>query len=715
MTYADTDLAGLANPLQGTDSTFDLSRGNTLPLVARPWGMTHWTPQSAEGNWLFRYGDAKLQGIRATHQPSPWIGDYGWFTVMPIVGEVDPRAGRRASGFRPDRFEVRPDYLSVVLARYETRLEFTPTVRCGVFRFTFPETSAAGVLIQPGPGAAGVTIDVAKGRITGFTRSKTDGVPENFALYFAATFDAPLASGGVIRDNQPRLGEHAAQGEAVGAAVRLAPLGPSRPVTMRVATSFISVEQAELNLDREVGARGFDAVRDEAQRDWNERLGRIAIDGGSDIQRRTFYSALYRSLLFPRQFHEPDARGNVRHYSPYDGKVHPGVLYTDNGFWDTYRTVYPLLALAYPDRLGEILTGWINGANEGGGWFPKWASPGYRNCMIGTHIDSVMADAVVKGVEGFDHAEAYRLCRRNATEPGPEHRKWGRFGLQHYIERGYVPSDLVEHGTSRTLEFAYNDACVAAMAERLGHQVDAELFRKRSQNYRNVYDASVGFMRGRNADGSWMSPFDPFEWGGPFIEGCAWQFTWNVPHDPQGLIALLGGREKFVAKLEAMLAAPPTFRVGAYGFEIHEMTEVALADFGQYAHSNQPVHHVLYLFAEAGRPDLMRRWVRRVLDEMYRPTPDGLPGDEDNGEMSAWYVLSALGLFSLCPGQPDYTLGRPLFPKATVHRPRALTVERGGDASGMNVSAISWQGKAVEGHRIGHNLLDAGGTLRFEG
>jgi predicted alpha-1,2-mannosidase len=715
-TDREQQFVDLVNPLQGTDSDFSFSRGNCLPLVTLPFGMTAWTPQADEGPWMFDSRTRKLQGIRATHQPSPWIGDYGHFTVMPMTGSWSVDARSRASVFDRDETIVQPHYFKTVLGRYHTTVELTPTTRCAIMRFTFPVAQRAGVLLQPFPGDTQMEVYPERSLIVGRTRANSGGTPANFACYIAATISRPLTTWTLIDGATPWEDEPRRVGDRV--AVYL-PVDTSmnQVVELRIATSFISADQAVRNLDREIANHSFEEVRAEAGRVWNEALGRARVTGGTDQQRRTFYTCLYRALLFPRIWYEHDARDRTIHYSPYDGAVHEGVMYADNGFWDTFRTLYPLLALIYPDRLAEMLQGWVQAAKEGG-WFPKWASPGYRACMIGTHLDAVIADAYAKGVTDFDADAAYAAMRRDAMEPGDRAGNYGRLGLHHYHNHGYVPADQVPHAAARTQEYAYNDFCVAQMADMLGHTRDARILWKRALNYRSVFDPTVGFMRGRNADGSWLEPFDEFTWDTrAYIEGSAWQYSWAVPHDPAGLIDLMGGPVAFVAKLDRMLGSPATFHVGQYGFEIHEMTEMATARFGQYAHSNQPVHHVLYLYACAGQPWKTQYWVRRVLNELYSPEADGLPGDEDNGEMSAWYIWSALGLYPLCPGDPAYVLGSPLFPEVLLRLPsgRRIVIEAADNSPDhMYVERVWWKGAPRTETWITHDNLIRGGTLRFQ-
>ncbi len=701
------DLTRHVNPLQGTNSEQSFSRGNTLPLVSRPFGMTHWSPQTDETDrWFFTPDKRELIGVRATHQPSPWMNDYGQFTVMAQTAMTALPAASRASAYRAEDMTVLPHFFSVLL-QSGVRLEMTPTERCAVFRFTFPRDEAGRVIIDA---HSHVALHPERRLITGCSRLNSGGVPENFACHFAAVFGSDWQRAVPTLGGSPVEGQTALDGEQVGAVAEFAPL-LSGQLIVKIGTSFISPEQAERNLEHETGDKTFDDLCAEAKAIWNETLGRIQIEGGTNDQRRTFYSCLYRAHLFPRMFHEPDATGEPIHYSPYDGQVHGGVLYTDNGFWDTYRTVYPLLSLIQPVRLGEILQGFVNAYKEGG-WLPNWPSPGYRACMIGTHIDAVFADACVKGIGGFDLETAYAGMVKHATTPVEGEKGYGRIALSEYLELGYVPADKYDHATARTLDYAYDDFCLAQVAGVLGKPEDQAKYRARALSYRNVYDAATTFMRGRNADGGWSEPFDPYAWGDPYIEGSAWQFAFTVTHDPAGLAALMGGPSHMLAKLDKFLYQPPTFRPGTYGGVIHEMAEMAAVDFGQYDQGNQPVHAALYFYAAAGSPWKTQYWTRRVLDILY--TPDSLPGDEDNGEMASWYVLNALGLGPLCPGIPEYVLVAPLFPTARLHLPggKTLLIEApGAAAANAYVQSVSLDGEAHSPLCVGHAALTGGGHL----
>ncbi len=667
----NTSILDSVNIFQGTDSVVTLSTGNTCPLIGRPWGMTFWTPQTGEGRWPYSrrrsQPGGKMQGFRATHQCSPWIGDYGQFTILPLVGETFENADKRASSFRFQDEHGRPDYYRVYLNRYRTTVELTATPRCGMIRSYFPETDRAGILFSLFTDECTVTVSDDGHWVSGYSMSHdSGGCPENLACYFVAHMDKPMNN----VEEEP-------SGRGLVARFSAA---PNEPVTLRIGTSYISPEQAECNLNREIGSRSFEQVRQESEEVWERQISRIQLEGGTEEQQRTFYSCLYRTMLYPRVFHEFDASGKRIHFSPYDGRIHEGTLYADNGFWDTYRTVYSFYSILFPEQLSEILRGWLTAFAEGG-WFPRWSAPGYKSSMVGTHLAAVMADAITKGIGGFDWGQAYEGMRKDATVPGDEEGRWGRPGLSFYIQHGYLPCDEEPDGVAGTLDYAYSDWCCAQVARILQKPEDERTFRTRAENWKNLFDPSTGFMRPRLSDGSWLTPFDLFRWGGPYREGGPWQYRFHVPHDPHGLADALGGPENLVNEISRMLNTPPHFNIGDYPFEIHEMTEMAVAEFGQYAHSNQPVHAYLWLPLLVGHPQVTDDTVHRVLTELY--SSEGFCGDEDNGEMSAWYIFASLGMFPHCPGDAAYSLTPPLFSAATLHCDdgKKLRIRRTGELS----------------------------------
>jgi predicted alpha-1,2-mannosidase len=703
-----SSLLNEVNILQGADSSSLFSRGNTLPIVAMPFGMAHWTLQTVEqGDWFFHPNDRRLQGVRCTHQLSPWLGDYGNATFLPIGPTESAEPSRRSSSYRPELAKLSPNLLAIRLLRYRADIELAPTVRGAMLQVTFDDLPGreAGLAIDlPGSDAQAI-LDSASGVVHCSTTSSSGGTPENFRTHYAIQF-------GSVDDRVVlRLDETTTRsGRTIVARYRTE---PHVPMPIRIATSFISREQAMRNLKTELQPHTFDQIKADAKGVWNDHLGRAAVEGATPDQRRVFYSAMYRALLFPRTWHELDADHKPIHFSAFNGKVESGVMYADHGYWDVYRAWYPWMSILFPDRLGEILQAWVNAAREGG-WLPQFPSPGYRACMTGSLIDAVFADAAVKQVKGFDLPEAYAALKKHATTPGSPEHGYGRRGVEFYLKLGYVPYGRIEQSVAETVDAAYGDFCIAQMAALLGYKNDAAMFLERSGNWRHLFDSGTGFLRGKTEDGNWVTPFNPVRWGDPYVEGSAWQHRWDVPQDFAALFDAMGGREKAIAHLEQMLTMPPDFDTGSYGGEIHEMSEMAAVDFGQYAHSNQPVHHVLYLFALAGRPDRTQFWVRRVLQTLY--SPQGFAGDEDTGSMAAWYLMSAMGFYPATPGKPEYVLGAPLFDRVELKLPgeKTLIIKALDNAPDRPfVSAIRLNGKLHGAATISHEDLMRGGSLQF--
>jgi predicted alpha-1,2-mannosidase len=690
-------LVSLVNIMQGTDSTPAFSRGNTLPIAARPFGMSHWTLQSnASTPWMFAPGQRRIQGFRCTHQLSPWLGDYGHAVFLPFCGTIDPESSSRASSYRPEDATLCPHILKLRLMRYEIGCELIPTERCALLSVQYDKQERPGFLFDiPGKTAPTVVEDKAHRTISFLSTENSGGVPDGFATYYLMKFSHAWADYSLSEGHSHNVGVMHFH-DAV------------RDLEIRIATSFISFEQAERNLDLELKDTSPGTLFKESEDVWNSYLDRVVIQGATEAQQRTFYSCLYRTLLFPRIWHEPGPSGQMQHRSPYNGKIVAGVMYADHGYWDVYRAWYPLMTILFPERLGEILQAWVNAYKEGG-WLPQFPCPGYRACMTGSLIDSIFGEAVVKGIKGFDMAIAYEGLKKHATQPGNPDAGYGRRGLPEYLRYGYAPAGMVDQSVAETVDAAYGDYCIAQVAKALGKTDDYQMFIKRSENWRNLFDSSSGFLRGKKADGSWLEPFDAITWGDPYVEGSAWQHRWDVPHDIHALIEAMGGKDKAVAALDQMLSMQPNFNTGSYATEIHEMSEMAAVNFGQYAHSNQPVHHILYVYTAAGRPDKAAFWAHKVMADLY--TPDTYPGDEDTGSMAAWYILSSLGFFPLCPARPEYLLGAPLFPRATVKLAagKTLVVEAAG---GLTQSA-SLDGRRLHSFTIDHASLVNGGHLRF--
>lgn len=705
------------NPLMGSDSNYSLSSGNTYPAIALPWGMNFWTPQTAKmgDGWIYSYDATKIQGFKQTHQPSPWINDYGQFSLFPMTGELKIKGEKRASWFSHKAETVKPYYYSVYLADYDVTTEITPTERAAMFRFTFPENEKSWVLIDAFDKGSYIKIIPAENKVIGYTTRNSGGVPENFKNYFVMQFDKSFAGSLVWSDSVVVAGISELKANHAGAAIRFK-TRKGEQVHARVASSFISFDQAELNL-KELGSDNFDQVCQKGKDIWNKELSRIAVEGSTTDQTRTFYSCLYRTMLFPRKFHEFDKDGKMIHYSPYNGQVLPGAMFTDNGFWDTFRAIFPFFNLMFPTLNAQIQEGLVNTYKESG-FLPEWASPGHRDCMIGSNSATIIADAYLKGARGYDINTLYEAVLKNTKTEGPLS-SVGRNGVDYYNKLGYIPYDVkINENAARTLEYAFADWTILQLAKELKRpQEEIDLFAKRCQNYRNVFDPETKLMRGKNLDGTFQKPFNPFKWGDAFTEGNSWHYTWSVFHDIQGLIDLMGGKKEFVGMLDSVFVVPPIFDASYYGQVIHEIREMQIMNMGNYAHGNQPIQHMIYLYNYAGQPWKTQKWVREVMNRMYLPTPDGYCGDEDNGQTSAWYVFSAMGFYPVCPGSDQYVLGAPLFKKITIKLENGKEVilnAPDNSAENKYIKSAKFNGKEYSKNWLSHHDLMKGAVIDFE-
>lgn len=704
-----------ALPLMGTQSSFELSTGNTYPAIARPWGMNFWTPQTGKmgDGWQYVYTANKIRGFKQTHQPSPWINDYGQFVIMPVVGAPEFDQDKRASWFSHKSEVVKPYYYKAYLADHDVITELTPTDRAALFRFTFPENDHSFIVVDALDNASYIKVIPEENKIIGYSTKNSGGVPENFKNYFIIEFDKPFTYEATFADNSLKEGAKEQTDKHVGAVIGFK-TRKGEIVHAKVASSFISFDQAAVNM-KELGNDSFETLMAKGKQAWNDVLGKIEVEGGSLDQYRTFYSCMYRALLFPRKFYEIDAAGNVVHYSPYNGEVLPGYMFTDTGFWDTFRALFPFLNLMFPTMNKEMQEGLINTYKESG-FFPEWASPGHRGCMVGNNSASVLVDAYMKGVKVDDLETLYKGLIHGTENVHPTVSSTGRLGHEYYNKLGYVPYDVkINENAARTLEYAYNDWCIYQIAKELGRpKKELELYAKRAMNYKNLYDKESKLMRGKNADGTFQSPFSPLKWGDAFTEGNSWHYTWSVFHDPQGLIDLMGGKDSFVMMLDSVFAVPPLFDDSYYGQVIHEIREMQIMNMGNYAHGNQPIQHMIYMYNYAGQPWKAQYWVRDVMNKMYTPTPDGYCGDEDNGQTSAWYVFSALGFYPVAPGTTQYVLGAPLFKKATLHfengKNLVINAPENSDKN-IYIESMSFNGVNYTKNYLDHNELLKGGVL----
>lgn len=713
-----TNYADYVNPLIGTQSTYEFSSGNTYPAIARPWGMNFWTPQTGKmgDGWQYMYTATKIRGFKQTHQPSPWINDYGQFSIMPVVGEPVFDENKRASWFSHKGEEAKAYYYKVYLAEHDVVTELVPTERAALFRFTFPENEHSYIVIDAFDKGSYVKIDAANNRIIGYSTKNSGGVPDNFKNYFVIEFDKPFTYKATVADSCISVNKAEQEANHAGAIIGFA-TRKGEKVHARVASSFISQAQALENL-KELGNDSFDVLVEKGMTAWNEALGRIEVEGGNLDQYRMFYSCLYRSLLFPRKFYEIDSNGQVVHYSPYNGQVLPGYMYTDTGFWDTFRCLFPLLNLAYPSVNKEIQEGLVNTYKESG-FFPEWASPGHRGCMVGNNSASVLVDVYMKGVKVDDLKTLYEGLLHGTKNVHPEVSSTGRLGYEYYNKLGYVPCDVKIHeNAARTLEYAYDDWCIYKLAKELKRpKKEIKLFAERAMNYKNLFDSETKLMRGKKENGEFMKPFSPLKWGDAFTEGNSWHYTWSVFHDPQGLIDLMGGDKAFVSMLDSVFSVPPVFDDSYYGFVIHEIREMTVMNMGNYAHGNQPIQHMIYLYNYAKQPWKAQYWLRQVMNKMYTPTPDGYCGDEDNGQTSAWYVFTALGFYPVCPGSNEYVVGAPLFKKATIHleNGKDVTIEAPlNSEENLYIKEMKLNGKSYTHNYFSHEDLMNGAKIQIE-
>jgi len=715
-------LVDYVNPLMGTDSNKDLSNGNTYPAVATPFGMNFWTPMTAEmGNgWTYNYNDNKIRGIKQTHQPSPWLNDYAAFSLMAVTGELKYQEDERESWFSHKAETVKPYHYSTYLADYDVVAEVAPTSRAAHFQFTFPEEETSYIILDAFFKGSMVNILPKERKIIGYCRNARKGVPENFHNFFVAEFDKDFEITHTWHNNwKLQKNTLESQGKHVGAIIGFKTKRGEK-VRVKVASSFISPQQAQINLDREIGKDSFETTKQKAKNAWEKELQRIQIEDDNIDHIRTFYSCLYRVLLFPRTFYEFDTNNKMMHYSPYNGKVLPGYMFTDNGFWDTFRAVFPFFNMMYPEQNNKFMEGLANTYKESG-WLPEWASPGHRAVMIGSNSASIIADAYIKGnIKNENTANLlFEAILKNATvEKGRPVRSVGREGLNYYNTLGYVPYDVkIRENTAKTLEYAYADFCIGQMATKMRKPKVAQKYYQQSYRYKNVFDTGTNLMRGKNKDGTFQIPFNPLKWGDAFTEGNSLHYTWSVFQDVHGLMDLMGGKQNFIKQLDSVFTTPPKFDSSYYSNVIHEIREMQIVNMGNYAHGNQPIQHMIYLYNYAGVPYKGQEKVRTVLTKLYQATPDGYCGDEDNGQTSAWYVFSALGFYPVTPATDEYVLGSPLFKKATLHLENGNTftiTSKNNSKNNFYIQSTTLNGKKYKYNYLNYNTIQNGGTFEFD-
>ena len=715
-TFTSKDPVDYVSTLVGTLSKHSLSTGNTYPAMAMPWGMNFWTPQTGPmgDGWTYVYTHDKIRGFKQTHQPSPWINDYGQFSIMPVSKPVFDQH-QRASWFSHKAEQATPYYYSVYLADHDALTEMTPTERAAMFRITYPEAEMSYFVVDAFDRGSYIKILPDGKTIVGYSTRNSGGLAPNFKNWFVVESDTPFeyvsgVADGQFTEDMEVTADHA--GALVG--FRTA---RGQQVHLKVASSFISLDQAYVNL-KELGNRSFDQVKQAGRDRWNEVLGRFKIEDDNIDNIRTFYSCLYRSVLFPRNISEVDAEGKRVHYSPHTGEICPGYMFTDTGVWDTFRCLFPFVNLLFPEEAVKMQEGYVNHYLESG-LLPEWASPGHRGCMVGNNTASVVADAYLSGVRGYDIDALWKAVMAGANSEHPTVKSSGRWGFDHYNRLGYVPCDIgINESAARTLEYAYDDWCIWQLGLALGKsEEELAQYKANALNYRNLYDAEFGLMNGRQENGDFRRPFSPLKWGGDFTEGNSLHYTWSVFHDIEGLMALMGGEDKFAETLDGVFTMPPHFDESYYRFVIHEIREMQIMNMGNYAHGNQPIQHMLYLYDWCRQPWKAQARIREVMDKFYTSAPDGYCGDEDNGQTSAWYVFSAMGFYPVCPASGQYALGTPLFKKMTVKLSdgRKIRIEAPENSeTAFYVDGMKLDGKAYDKNYVTLEQLRGGADLFFE-
>ena len=715
--WANTEPVDMVNPLTGTLSKFELSTGNNYPVIALPWGMNFWTPQTGKNGdgWQYTYTADKIRGFKQTHQPSPWMNDYGMFSLMPITGEATFDEEKRASWFSHKAEIAKPYYYRVYLADYDITTEIAPTERAAMFRFTFPQEEMSYVVLDAYDRGSYVQIQPEKNRIVGYTTRNSGGVTKDFKNWFIIDFGSRSFDYTSVTDSKEIFTDRKELKDNHTGAIVGFRTGHRDVVTARVASSFISLEQAERNLN-ELGKKSFDEIASDGRKTWNDVLGRIQVEGGSEEQMRTFYSCLWRSLHFPRRFYEIDDKGNPIHYSPYNGQILPGYLFADTGVWDTFRCLFPFLNLVYPSMNEQMQAGLVNAYLESG-YLPEWSSPGHRDCMIGQNSASVVADAYIKGIRVANQDKLW-----DAVTYGAHHHldrsASGRVGHDYYDRLGYVPCNVgIGQNVARTLEYAYNDWSIYTLGKAMGKS-EAELapYKKAALNYANVYNPARKLMCGREEQGAFNADFVPENWSGEFCEGNSWHWSFCVFHDPAGLSKLMGGRDEMTEMMDSVFVLPSYLGLRSRGM-IHEMREMQVMDMGQYAHGNQPIQHMVYLYNWTGQPWKAQYWTREIMDKLYNPNADAYCGDEDNGQTSAWYVFSAMGFYPVCPGTKQYAMGSPLFQKILVKLENGKTIQIEAPDNNKQtryVNDVKVNGKSVSRTWLEHDELTKGATIKFQ-
>ncbi|MHA7965543.1 GH92 family glycosyl hydrolase [Paenibacillus sp. CAU 1782] len=699
---------------QGTNNKYTYSNGNALPYTAVPFGMNHFAVQTEnEGSWYFNPNDRVFQGYRLTHQPSPWMGDFAHFLMTPIADDkIRGTVFTCQSSYRPEEATFKPNYVKVKQQRYNIVSELTPTCYGAAIQVKYNSVQQAGFVINAKQKSQ-MKLDIENRTLSGFFNNYSGCRDEGFGIYAVLTFDKDI--------DTSTTGYYDSEGNFTPATeldgtdrhfvIRFLDCEKST-LLAKLSTSYIGFDQARLNYSRELEFT-FEELKAQAADKWNHYLNKIKVTDRDEEKVKTFYTCLYRMFLFPQKFYELDENGEAIHYNTTAKEVQKGILYTNNGFWDTYKTVYPLYSLIAPKEYEEMMQGYLNSYRETG-FLPKWLSPDERGLMPGTLIDAVIADAAMKGIGTEMMPELLEAMLTAATTQSQKD-GYGRQGTIDYLKYGYVPLDYHE-SVNHTLDYAYSDFCIGQVASVLNKTDVAEKYRQSSLNYRNIFDKETGHMRAKSKDGEFRPGFSDTSWGLDYAEGSSWQNGYAVYHDFQGLIDEYGSSDKFFEKITELCNKAPDFDVKGYGFEIHEMSEMAAVDFGQVAISNQPSFHIPYLFNYVGQPASSQIVIKQIMTHLFNSGYDGFPGDEDNGSMSGWYVFSSMGFYPVCPGSNEYVLGIPLFDSVTVELANGKQLHVNTDNNNPQSNFVS--SLAVDGEKytklfITHEDIMAGKTLDF--
>lgn len=704
--YSGRKLTGYVNPFIGT-----AGHGHTYPGATVPFGMVQLSADTRKDNWDacsgYHYSDSLILGFSHTHLSGTGVGDYGDVRFTPMTGQVkirpaDPekKVPGYGSKFSHSNEKASPGYYKVRLDDYRITAELTATARCGFHKYNFTVGDSLTILIDLKEAAVSennldLYIEVVNDHeICGYRKSS--GWADKQAVYFDAEFSRPFTSFGIYNDGQFIKGTTKSLGADIQAFVQFDP-GQEGTILAKVGISGVSIEGARRNLQAEIPGWDFEVIKKDADRTWENELNKVVVTSDNEPDKIKFYTALYHSYLVPNIFTDVDGQ-----YRGNDGNIHIAEgfqVYTVFSLWDTYRALHPLLSFLQPERTADFINTFID-IYEKRGLLPVWELAGNETwCMIGYHAVPVIVDCYLKGIKGFDAEKAYQAARNSAIQD--------HFGLKYYKEYGYIPADKEGESISKTLEYAYDDWCIAMMAKALGKEDDYKYFLERAQYYKNLFDPGTGFIRGKR-NGMFTEPFDPTEVNFMLTEANTWQYTFYVPQDISGLSMLMGGDQAFESKLDTMFNASTKLS----GRDQSDIT----GQIGQYAHGNEPSHHMAYLYDYVGKPFKTQWLVRKIMGELYGEGADGLCGNEDCGQMSAWFVLSAMGFYEVTPGSGIYAIGSPLFEKAVIHlgESREFIIKADGNSAGnIYIQSATLNGQPYNKLYIRHEDLVKGGELVF--